>query len=64
MKVQKTINEQEFEEYKINLIEIKNKYLIESMKIKEKLLADEAKIIKEKLKRHNRLNKIDELNGG
>lgn len=52
MKVQRAINRQDFEEYKINLLKIKNKYFIESMEIKKRLLADEAKVIKEKLKLH------------
>ena len=50
MKVQRTINRQEFEEYKINLLRIKNKYFIESMEAKKRLLADEAKMIKQDLR--------------
>lgn len=50
MKVQRTINRQEFEEYKIDLLKAKNKYLIESIESKKRLLADEAKMIKEGLR--------------
>ena len=53
MKVQREINRQEFEEYKNNLLKIKNKYFIESMEIKKRLLADEVKMSEKKLRLHN-----------
>ena len=45
MKTQKKQNELEFEEYKMDLLKISNKYLIESIEIKKHLLVPKVKIM-------------------
>ncbi|MCK4554728.1 hypothetical protein KAU19_07290 [Candidatus Parcubacteria bacterium] len=50
MNIQKAINRQEFEEYKINLLKIKNKFLVESLKVQKGLLFDKAQIFKKDLR--------------
>jgi len=52
MSVQKVQNKQEFEKYKIDLLKIKNKYLVETIEAKKRLLADKSKMIERNLKLH------------
>ena len=50
MNIQKTKNKKEFEEYKINLLKIKNKFLIESIQAQKSFLFDKSKVFKKDLR--------------
>lgn len=52
MNIQKIKNKQGFEEYKIDLMRIRSKYLIESIEIKKRLLTHKGKMIEKDLKPH------------